>query len=111
MYIGEFYNKKIKWFSRHRCEVSIEINAQNYFFFTLSFFWYSKSYRTECFLPRISGERNLFWNNDRGYLFLRDPTESVTPTRLRTETDPVSEMLCSLLIRMPDDGQIPKTVT
>jgi hypothetical protein len=28
---------------------------------------------------------------------------------LRTETDPVSETLCSLVFRIPDDGQNPKT--
>jgi hypothetical protein len=28
---------------------------------------------------------------------------------LRTETDPVSETLCFLVSRIPDDGQSPKT--
>jgi hypothetical protein len=32
----------------------------------------------------------------------------VYPPRLRTETDPVSETLCSLVSRIPDDGQSPK---
>jgi hypothetical protein len=39
----------------------------------------------------------------------RDPTESATPLILKTETDPVSETLCSLIFRIPDDGQRPKT--
>jgi hypothetical protein len=29
----------------------------------------------------------------------------VSSTHLRTETDTVSEMLCSLVLRIPDDGQ------
>jgi hypothetical protein len=31
------------------------------------------------------------------------------PPGLRTETYPVSETLCSLVFRIPDDGQSPKT--
>jgi hypothetical protein len=31
------------------------------------------------------------------------------PPHLRTNTDPVSEMLCSLVSRIPDDGRTPKT--
>jgi hypothetical protein len=30
-------------------------------------------------------------------------------TRLRTHTDPVSETLCFVVSRMPDEGQCPKT--
>jgi hypothetical protein len=30
-------------------------------------------------------------------------------TDLKTETDPVSEMLCFLVFRIPDDGQSPGT--
>jgi hypothetical protein len=30
---------------------------------------------------------------------------------LRTETDPVSETLCSVVFRIPDDGQSPKPFT
>jgi hypothetical protein len=40
---------------------------------------------------------------------LRDPTEYVSPTHLMTETDPVSETLCSLVFWILDDGQNPKT--
>jgi hypothetical protein len=32
-------------------------------------------------------------------------------SHLRTETDPVSETLCYLVSRIPDDGQIPKKKT
>jgi hypothetical protein len=38
----------------------------------------------------------------------RDPTECLPP-HLRMETEPVSEMLCFLSSRIPDDGQSPKT--
>jgi hypothetical protein len=33
--IGKFHNKEAKWFSRRRCEVNNEINAQNYCFYGL----------------------------------------------------------------------------
>jgi hypothetical protein len=33
----------------------------------------------------------------------------VSPSHLRTETDPVSETLYFLVSRIPDDGQSPKT--
>jgi hypothetical protein len=37
-------------------------------------------------------------------LFLRDPTEYASfALHLRTETDPVSETLCFLVCRIPDD--------
>jgi hypothetical protein len=44
-----------------------------------------------------------------GYWILRNPTEYVFPPHLRTETDPVSETLWSLVPRIPDDGQILKS--
>jgi hypothetical protein len=37
-------------------------------------------------------------------------TVGVSPPHLRTETDPVSEMLCFLVFRIPDDGPSPKTL-
>jgi hypothetical protein len=33
---------------------------------------------------------------------------TILPPHLRTETDPVSEMLCFLVFRIPDNGQSPK---
>jgi hypothetical protein len=39
-----------------------------------------------------------------------DPTERCLPLHLRMETDPVSETLYSLVFRIPDDGQSPKTI-
>jgi hypothetical protein len=39
----------------------------------------------------------------------RDPTELVSPPHLRTETDLVAETLYSLVFRIPEDGQSPKT--
>jgi hypothetical protein len=45
--------------------------------------------------------------NLKHWTFLKDPSELVSPTpHLRTETDPVSETLCSLKYRMPD--KVPK---
>jgi hypothetical protein len=35
--------------------------------------------------------------------------EVFPPTHLRMETDPVSETLCFLVPRIPDDGKSPKT--
>jgi hypothetical protein len=40
---------------------------------------------------------------------LMDPTEQVFPPQLRTETGPVSKTLCSLVFRIPHDGQSTKT--
>jgi hypothetical protein len=46
----------------------------------------------------------------RGSLLLRDQTEQLSPSsHLRTDTDPVSEALCFLVFRIPDDGQSPET--
>jgi hypothetical protein len=42
-------------------------------------------------------------------LDLKDPIEWVSPSHLRTETDPASETLCLLVSRIPDGGQSPKT--
>jgi hypothetical protein len=43
---------------------------------------------------------------DLSQLFLRNPTEYMSPSRhLRTETDPVSETPCFLVFRIPEDGQ------
>jgi hypothetical protein len=43
------------------------------------------------------------------YLFLRDSTELVypppPPLHLRSETDPVSETICFLVFRIPDNWQ------
>jgi hypothetical protein len=36
------------------------------------------------------------------------PGVGVLPPHLRTETDPVSETLCSLVFRIADDGQSAK---
>jgi hypothetical protein len=45
-------------------------------------------------------------DENRGYLFLRDPTEQVSPSPyLKVETDPGSETLRFLVFRTPDDGQ------
>jgi hypothetical protein len=42
---------------------------------------------------------------------VRDPTGTVSPPlpHLGKKTDPVSETLCLLVSRIPDDGQSPKT--
>jgi hypothetical protein len=48
--------------------------------------------------------------SDWGEFFLRDRREEVTSSlHLRMETDPVSETLCFLVFRVPDDGQSPHT--
>jgi hypothetical protein len=36
-------------------------------------------------------------------------SRSLPPPHLRTETDPVSETLCFLVFRIPDDGQSSET--
>jgi hypothetical protein len=42
-------------------------------------------------------------------LFLRDPTEQMPPSpHVKMETDPVSETLCFLVFRIPDDGPSPE---
>jgi hypothetical protein len=42
-------------------------------------------------------------------VFLKDRTEWMSPSpHLKTETDPVSERLCSTVLRIPDDGQSPE---
>jgi hypothetical protein len=38
----------------------------------------------------------------------KGPNRVPSPTRLRTETHPVSETLCFLVVRIPDDGHISK---
>jgi hypothetical protein len=39
-----------------------------------------------------------------------DPVGVFPPPPLRTETDPVSKTLCSLVFRIPDDGRCPKSL-
>jgi hypothetical protein len=43
-----------------------------------------------------------------GFLGIREENRCL-PSHLRPETDSVSETLCSLVFRIPDDGQSPKT--
>jgi hypothetical protein len=44
------------------------------------------------------------------FILSKGPNEYVSsPIHLRTETDPVSETLCLLVSRIPDDGQGPET--
>jgi hypothetical protein len=39
-----------------------------------------------------------------------DPTELISPSlHMRRETDPVSETMCFLVFRIPDDGRSPQT--
>jgi hypothetical protein len=46
-------------------------------------------------------------SRDCGQVFLSKPTENVLPfPHLQTETDPVSEMLYFLYVRIPDAGQV-----
>jgi hypothetical protein len=42
-------------------------------------------------------------------MFKKAETVGVSPNHLRTETDAVSETLCFLIFRIPDDGQSPET--
>jgi hypothetical protein len=50
------------------------------------------------------------WSSDWGYYFLMGLTEWVSPSSHRMkETDLVSETLCFLVFRIPDDGHSPKT--
>jgi hypothetical protein len=47
---------------------------------------------------------------DLGRPFPSDPTKQMfPPSHLMTETDTLSEMLCSLDLRIPEDGTSPKT--
>jgi hypothetical protein len=55
--------------------------------------------------PGVGFHRVLKQSMKNQYIFLWDQTEKVSSPCLRTETDPVPEMLCFLVSRIPDDGQ------
>jgi hypothetical protein len=50
-------------------------------------------------LERANGDPVVQWLR----LALSKGPNRVSPTRIRTETDPVSETLCSVVFRIPDD--------
>jgi hypothetical protein len=86
-------------------------NKQNYWVFGLCLSSGIPNTRTHHFGNWIwvssSGEAEL---TSTTWLFLRNPTQQVSPpTQPRTEKDQVSETLCSLVFRIPDDGWCPKT--
>jgi hypothetical protein len=65
-----------------------------------------------CFRPQVRGEdTSQLGPLERANLSLsKGPKRvGVFPPHLRTETDPVSETLCFLVSRIPNDGQSPKT--
>jgi hypothetical protein len=79
-----------------------------------------------CFRPQMRGrdkerERDththiLCWVHQKELISITGPDLSkgpnrvcVSPPHLRTEIDPVSEALCFLVFRIPDDGRSPET--
>jgi hypothetical protein len=61
--------------------------------------------------PSTGEERDLLcWVLLKKQTLSKGPNGSgVTSPHLRMETDPVSKTLCSLVFRIPGDGQSPKT--
>jgi hypothetical protein len=60
------------------------------------------------YIPFLWEIRTSYRSRDRGQLSLTDPTKQVSPTpHVRTETDPISETLCSLEYRTMEKVQKP----